>query len=436
MKLPADHALRFELNNEVHARPPEAMSTPTRIGYIALLSEQAKVDPRFRDREAAHLAALCRHYGVGAPGPESNHFSADLGPFRLRWERHTEFSRYMFIVAGQASDPFAEPVLAMLPKDWLAALPGSTLVAAQAAILGAARGEIDHDALAKRLFAGNHIIGAQISGGAGVAVSDLRIHPDGMSRFLILDHGLAPRAAGRLLQRLMEIETYRMMALLALPVARDLGPFNGRCERELSEITARMVNAPRAEEETLLGQLTRLEAAIESRNAETQYRFSAAEAYYELVQNRITELREERIEGLQTFREFMERRLSPAMSTCRSVSRRIESVSERVGRSMQMLSTRVDIAREKQNQLLLETMSRRARMQLRLQQTVESLSVAAITYYIVGLVGYAAKGVKALGLNINPDFAVAAAIPIVLAVSAFGLKQYRRRMTKGASDLP
>ena len=43
---------------------------------------------------------------------------------------------------------------------------------------------------------------------------------------------------------------------------------------------------------------------------------------------------------------------------------------------------------------LLGAMNRRQQLQLRLQATVEGLSVAAITYYIVGLVGYAAKGLK------------------------------------------
>ena len=71
-------------------------------------------------------------------------------------------------------------------------------------------------------------------------------------------------------------------------------------------------------------------------------------------------------------------------------------MSERVARATQLLSTRVDIARSRQNQAVLEQMNRRTKLQLRLQQTVEGLSVAAITYYIVGLTGYAAKGLNAL----------------------------------------
>ncbi len=99
------------------------------------------------------------------------------------------------------------------------------------------------------------------------------------------------------------------------------------------------------------------------------------------------------------------------MNTCRAAAARQESLSQRVARATQLLSTRVDVTREKQNQAVLESMNRRAAAQLRLQQTVEGLSVAAITYYIVGLVGYAAKGAKAAGLAVSPDLAMAVSIP-------------------------
>lgn len=424
MKLPADFERRFELNNEVHARPPEAIPTPTRLTYVALLSP-----PEARVEEVAHLSRLCTHYGVNGPGAGATHFSADLGPFRIKWERHTEFSRYMVIATGAASDPFVTPVANNLPPDWVAGLPGKTIVATQVAVV-ASGDAIDQDATAARYFAGNTMIGARIAAGGAIALTDMRIHADGLSRILVLQQSLQPRVAGRMVQRLLEIETYRMMALLALPVARDIGPFLSDSDRELTRITTEMVAAGREEEPLLLDRLTRLQAEIERRYAVSEYRFSAAAAYYDLVRSRIEELREERIEGLQKFREFTERRLSPAMGTCRSAAGRLAALSERVARSTQMLSTRVDIARERQNQLLLETMARRASMQLRLQQTVEGLSIAAIAYYIVGLVGYAVKGLNTLGTRINPDLAMGFAIPVVVAILAYGLAHHRKRIAK------
>ena len=157
-----------------------------------------------------------------------------------------------------------------------------------------------------------------------------------------------------MVQRLLEIDTYRMMASLALPVARDLAPLLTRGEQELAKITAALVRANAEDEPLLLDRLTRLGAEIDSREAASHYRFSASDAYYELVERKIADLREDRIEGLQLFQEFTQRRLAPAMNTLRAVASRQKSLTERLARAIQLLSTRVDITRERQNQNVLE----------------------------------------------------------------------------------
>ena len=424
MTLPLDHPQRFELHDEVHARPPEALTAPTRLSFLALYSNLAS-----RDQEHALVTELAARCGKPGPAPGASHFSADLGPYRLKWERHTEFTRYKFIIEAGFDDPFAEPAVAAVPAEWLAKLPGQTLVATHVALLP--RGpQPDPDALSRRLFGGNALVGAQVAGGAGYAFTDFRVHGDGFSRLLVQDGGMTRRQAGRMIQRLLEIDSYRMLALLALPVARALTPFLNRCEGELAEITAAMAISHEQEEPRLLDRLTRLQADIERRHAENHYRFTAAAAYYDLVQRRITELREERIQGLQTFQEFMERRLAPAMHTCVTASDRQGSLSQRVARASQLLSTRVEIARQRQNQAVLESMNRRAKLQLRLQQTVEGLSVAAITYYVVGLVGYAAKGLKAAGVALDPDLVMGASIPLVAGLIFLGVRRVRRMVSR------
>ena len=425
MPLPTDHPLRVELNDEAHARPPEALSAPLRLSFLALYS-----DPAQRDAEWEHLCTLVRRFGQ-APPARATHYSADLGPFRVKWERHTEFTRYKFIVAGAAPDPFDPPALRSVPDDWLASLPGEVMVATHAALLPATAEHENHEAVALRHFGGEPLAGAQIAAGAGIAFTDFRIR-DGFSRLLVIDRGMTPRQAGRSMQRLLEIDTYRLMALLALPVAHSLTPWLNGAERELAQITAALVDSDETTEPQLLERLTRLEAEIESRESAHHYRFTAAAAYYELVQRRIEELREVRIQGLPTFREFTERRLAPAMNTCRSVSARLESLSQRVARATQLLSTRVDVTRERQNQQVLESMNRRAEAQLRLQQTVEGLSAAAITYYVVGLVGYAAKGLKSLGWPVDVELTVALSIPLVALAALLGVRHVRTVVTRAA----
>ncbi|GAC1340631.1 MAG: DUF3422 domain-containing protein [Acetobacteraceae bacterium] len=419
--LPPNHGLRQILNDEVHARPPEPLEAPARLSYLALLADAAQ-------REASHgaICALAARFDGPTPGAGSSHYSADLGPFRLKWERHTEFVRYTFITQGNTPAGAEETALSVVPADWVAALPGELLVAVHVSLTAPADG--DPLAGATRWFARDALVGAAVADDAATVFADFRIRESGFGRMLVQDRHLSPWQAGRVVQRLLEIDTYRMMALLALPVAQGLAPVIARCEHELAQITAAMVTAGDPDEPRLLERLTRLAAEIDSRQADTLYRFSAAEAYYELVQRRIQDLRETRLEGLQTLQEFTERRLAPAMNTCHSVATRHEELSRRVARATQLLATRVGVTREQQNQALLEGVNRRVRLQLRLQATVEGLSVAAVTYYVVGIVGYAAKGLEAAGVRIEPAIAQALTVPLVVVLMALGLRRLRRHL--------
>ena len=261
-------------------------------------------------------------------------------------------------------------------------------------------------------------------------LSDLRLDANGFIRFLLLDHGMSPRQAGRYAQRLLEIETYRMMSLLAFPLAKDVAPALTAAESRLAHIAERTAAEQGDQEAALLDDLTRLAAEIERSESRSRFRFGAAAAYYRLVGQRIGELRETRIPGVQTLQEFMDRRLAPAMATCASIASRQSELSARIARASQLLRTRVDVALERQNQSLLASMDRRAKLQLRLQQTVEGLSIAAITYYVVGLVGYLAKGLKSLHLPVDPEAASAVAVPIVAIGAWLALRHVRRRFDR------
>jgi uncharacterized membrane-anchored protein len=110
----------------------------------------------------------------------------------------------------------------------------------------------------------------------------------------------------------------------------------------------------------------------------------------------------------------MQRRLGPAMATVAATAQRLAALSERVVRTSALLRTRVDIATETQNQQLLAKLTRGQELQLRLQSTVEGLSIAAISYYVVSLLFYVAKALKQAGAPIEPELAVGLLIPLVL----------------------
>ncbi len=419
---PADHPERYLLANEVHARPPEPVQAPARVTYVALL-----IEAEARAREQAHVEALCRRFGVPPPPAGANHYSVRVGPVRLKWERHGEFSGFLVSAAGSSSTPFTEPASTLLPPGWLAGLPGTTVAAVHVEVLPQPADMPDMAAVGAA-FGGHSVVGSRIAEGAGAAFTDFRIHDDGFSRFVVLDRNMTQAQAGRMVQRLVEIEVYRMLALLALPIARRIAGRMLEIERSLAALTDSLALG-QGNDETLLHELTRLAAEVESGIAASQFRFGACRAYFELVTRRIDELREARLRGVQTIEEFMARRFNPAVATCQNAAQRLLGLSERVARASNLLSTRVDIARERQNQALLASMDRRARQQLRLQQTVEGLSVAAIVYYLAGLVGYAAKGAVAAGLPVDPELTIGLSVPLLLVGTVLTVRRARRLAT-------
>ncbi len=430
-----DHPLRQALSEELHARPFARLRAPLRATHLALLSGE---DAAEADRR--HVAALCEAFGAPPPADTDTHHMADLGALQLKWERHTEFSSYTFFAApddvgDQDSKPSTKDVfeikgLAGVPRDWLENLPGEMLVGVHLSLMPKGETVPDADQVA-RAFGTDNLAGSMTAGEAAAAFVDFRIHDDGFGRILIYDRKLKPRQAGRLVQRLFEIETYRALALLALPVARRYGRDLIKAGDRLSEMTGRMAAMAGLEDERrLLAELTNHSAEVERIAAAASYRFGAARAYYALVRRRVEELREVRFEGLQTIDDFLERRLAPAMRTCEATAERLDTLSGRLSRAGDLLRTRVDVKLESQNSALLHSMDRRARLQLRLQQTVEGLSVAAISYYLVGLISYALKAGKSAGLALNPELLTGLSVPLVVGVLAAGVWRLRRGLKR------
>lgn len=219
-------------------------------------------------------------------------------------------------------------------------------------------------------------------------LGDFRIDENGHVRFAVLTKpDIGKRRLGRIVQRLLEIETYKSASMQTLPIARTVSRRVAELDLELAEIVQQMAKSSGGEINTL-DRLLKMAAEIELLSSSTAFRFGAAGAYEAIVNRRISVLREERLQGKQLFSEFMTRRYDPAMRTCRSAQDRLTDLSARAERAANLLRTRVDVASSEQNHEVLKQMDRRAALQLRLQETVEGLSVVAISYYAVSLAGY------------------------------------------------
>ena len=418
------HPQREALHNEVHARPYELLKAPLALTHIALLGPEA-------DAAREHIVTLLRNRHLPLPAEDANHLSTDLGGVHLRWEKHTEFHTCTFWKAlHDEPDSFDAPALADVPQEWLAAMPGQWLVGLHMLVLSE-RGPDAHERvqqLVRRNLQEESLLGASVMDGDAQVYTDLRLAADGCARVVLVADGMSPRRLGRAVQRLLEVETYRMMALLGLPMAREVGASLMHAERDLADVAGQIRSARRHEEPELLRQLTQLAGQVESLYARTHARFSASGAYFELVQRRIDELREHRLENLQTLGEFMDRRLAPAMQTCVWAARRQQALSERISRTSNLLRTRVEIEQQQSSQELLDAMNRRQKAQMLLQSAVEGLSVAAVTYYGAGLVGYIAKGAKAAGWPVSSDIAVALCIPLIAIAVWWGIRRLHRRV--------
>ena len=414
--LPADDAQRELLHNEIHARPTSRIRLPALVVYVAVLNEGIS-----RQQESEHLRRLPGQGHLQAEQLTGNFLRLRFATHTVKWERHTEFTRYSIVqhlpehAYLGASQPELLSELVVSP-DWLAGIPGRTISAIK---LVMTHGDLSTPeqtlALARHWF-GDAPVVASVVGNTGHswAVTDFMVGPSGFERILVLTpSNTSPARAGRLSQRLLEIETYRLMALRGLPVAKELSPVLAQAETQLLDITAQL-ERKKASARELLEQLVGVATRIERATAEHAYRFSATQAYDSLVQQRLTELRERPLAGTQTIGEFLQRRLSPAMATVVASSQRLGSLAERISRASALLRTRVDIATEEQNHQLLEKLTRGQELQLRLQITVEGLSIAAISYYVIGLLLYLAKALYGIGLPVHPEIVVGAAVPVVL----------------------
>lgn len=422
MTRPADLPERLALHQEIHARPTTPVPLPGKVTYLAIIPQP------HTDRAVDEVAHL--HTAPGAP----EHARVINGFARwtladgstLVYEHHTEFSRYTLIGAQV-------PSAALL--DWLAQAPGQTLVALTLdlteAPLATEEQAAEQLALAASRFDPASLVASRIGRGHSLAITDFQLNAQGMGHWQVLCQlGTRPSRSGRVVQRILELETYRMMALRGLPAAKHLGPTLGEVEQSLARITL-AINAQDSRDPQLLTELVSLAARIEQAYASTQYRFAATQAYYGIVQQRLTELREVAVQGTPTLGEFLQRRLAPAMATVQATALRLGQVSTRLERASALLRTRVDIATEAQNQELLEQLARGQALQLRLQTTVEGLSIAAISYYVISLILYVAKGLKGAELlPWSPELLAGALVPAVV----LGVWHLNRRIHRTVQD--
>lgn len=417
------HPARETLINEFFARPAQRCAPNSVVARMVMQTDDSSAG---NDRE--HLLVLCRHAGAAPPQPDARHHVIKLSGGILIWERHTEFSTYTVFASQKSKAGLDFNPLELLPNDWLKGTPGTLLCATRLWVVPGKPGDVSHDQ-AELVFGEGDFVASSMRGGNAYVAADFRMHGDGFTRLFVIDNSGDDMVRGRLVQRLLEVDMYRLAALLALPVAQKAQPALTQYEATLAGMLSDMSDTPdMGRDREVLQKLSQVAADIEAIGAQTAYRFAAAQAYYRIVLERIEQLREDRAEGHERLGIFITRRLGPAMRTCEAVTGRQKVISTRIDRVTQLLATRVEVSVQEQNADLLQSMDRNAKHQIRLQETVEGLSAIAITYYGVGIVLYIAKGLKETGLATftSPTVIGAVAAPILFIAAILMLRKARR----------
>ena len=399
---------------EIHSRPYALVTSPRVIFQLAFMTDGGS------GVDHAVMANMSRQRGVNPPGRDARHHAMAWGQGTLRWERHTEFSTWFWDTLPPEQFGGEVPVH---PFGDGFSPPGS--------LISGIRLEIRKDGpeteAAIATFDPTSLCYSSVKNGQAMILTDFRQNGDGLTQILIIDRGLTQAGTGALVQRLLDIETYRTLAMLGLPMAQTLSPEIRRIEDGLTAITQRMKQEARETVDQILSEITRLAADLEANAALSLYRFGASRAYYGIVEERIKTLAETSIPGYETLGSFLERRLAPAMRTCQSIEERQANLSRKLTRATGLVRSWIDVELERQNGDLLSTMNRRAEMQLRLQQTVEGLSVAAIAYYVVGLFGYMAKALDHEGFGIDPAMLTGLFVPVALMTVWLVVRSIRKR---------
>jgi uncharacterized membrane-anchored protein len=417
------HPLKDALIDELHNRPFPVVDLPAQVSSLVFLHNGN------REAELDQLISLAQSQGASAPNANADCYYQSFKEFDLRWEFHNEFSTYTVIRHGEPERELFTDVFSFMPSDWVENLQGQVIAANHIDLRPAALAPKSEQEFAKK-FNAQRLVGGKIYDGLATIWTSVQSDGDGFIRTLIVDEGLDSSQAGRVIRNLLEIAAYRSMTLLALPTARLLMPEVRHLEQRLVETNDKLNQlASLEDEQALMNELIAEATQLEKLVADHNFRFSATEAYFNLTESRLDMLREQKIPTIRTLKQFHARRFIPAFNTCMSVVKRKENLSKRISRTSELLHLRLQLSLETQNQELLASMDKRSEIQLRLQQTVEGLSVIAMTYYSMSLIELLLKPVVMENyLPISQGMALAGITPVVFLGAVFLTLRIRKKL--------
>jgi len=415
--------LAGRLSREWHARPRIELPSLFRCTHVVELGQGERLAAI-----RARLTDYCARSGQSGPARDASFHLACADDSFVRWEEHTEFVTHSVFKAADGRSPFTTPPFDGLDASFRDGLLGDRFFGARIEVVRPPEGDPTGHALAQRLLGPSEVYGGRMSAETACVWSAFQPDPEGFTRVLIVSPGGHDERLSRLTHRLLDLESYRILAMMGLPVARGvMGSLSGY-ESEMDAIMGQLSDARASEqEERSLQAITRLAAQVEHVAFGNAFRFAASRAYARIVERRCEEVDERIIDDHQRFTQFLLRSLQPAMRTCEAAELRMQRIAEQTARAAGILETMAEVSQKRQSQEIMRSLAKSSNLQVELQQAVEGFSIFAISYYVVGLLGYLLKWLKAIGLELSLEALTGAAVPfVVLLVWALVVRARRR----------
>jgi uncharacterized membrane-anchored protein len=409
----ADHPHRTAVQGEVHARPVSFVAPPARIRRVALLLPH---EPHAVGGAHRRFVAWCEQAHLAPPAQGARQHVFEVARRRVTWELHTEFVTLTWSSAADDAENWPLGI-------GLEAFEAERLIAAARIDL---TGESDVSTEVLSGFQPASLCAAHIESGRAAVATDFVADTDGFTRFQLAAGNLGQLRLAIVVRRLLEIETYRTLALLGLPLARSVAPELTVAEGKLGALVAALGDAATTEQaQHSLAALHALSVTAGDLVERTSYRFAASRAYGEILSMRLRNLGEHPLDAASTLERYLRNRVDPALATCVAVEKRQSALNEKIERATELLNTRISLDIQAQNRTVLATIAETARSQYRLQKTVEGLSTIAISYYLLAILSYVLAGVAELA-HLDKTLVIAVAAPFVLAAVYMLIRNIRK----------
>lgn len=414
----ADHTNRAEVLAELHARPVEPVSSPSMVRRVAMSFDQS---PDAAEIVMRDFQEWCNKSGIVPPESNARYHRFDVRGYLVTWELHTEFVSLTWVSPPESDEFWPEEV-------GLSAMHNGALVSATAIEVLSATAisqlRLDRYHKASLCF-------SQIENGDAQIATDFIADSNGFTRFVLAaGKQTDDQRLGVIVRRLLEIETYRTFALLGLPLARQVAPKLATLERQLGKLVEEMgATGSSGDGQETLAYLHALTLQLNQTVEFTSYRFSASRAYGEILNRRLTRLGERTSSGFSTLERYLANRVDPALATCLAIEKRQTDLGQKLERVTEFLNTRIGLEVQLQNAQVMDRISKTSDSQYRLQRTVEGLSVIAISYYAIGIIGYLLNGLS-VAVHFSKPVATAVLVPLVLGMVWFSIRRVTRSHDK------